>query len=978
MESGGVRRLVVATAIAAIGLGVATDRAEAAYSVNVAANVLTVTGDAASDSLALRVAAGDPNTLQVDVGDNGSANFSVSRASFTQIVVNAGGGNDSVRIDEVNGSFTGSEQTTLNGQSGNDVLIGGSKSETLLGGDNNDSITPGPDDDSVFAGAGDDTFVWNPGDGNDVIEGQAGTDVLDFNGSSNAENMLLAPNGARIILLRDPGAVLIDGNGFESVAMHAAGGADDVTVFSLDGTGVTHVDVDLAGAGGGTADGQADNVTVNNATAGADTVGIDTSSGKARVAKGQISVFVGPSDPAKDSLQVNTLAGNDQVSLSPGVASLFKLGLDCGTETDAVTALGTGGADSFQLVANTPAVALSSDGGSRFAQVQCESIDVQALGGADSIVAQNGIADTLTSLVLEGGPGADQIVGSDGADFILGGDGDDVITPGRPSSSGGTDVAFGGGGNDTFVWNPGDGNDVLEGQEGTDTLVFNGANVNERFELSPNGPRLLLTRDVANVVMDTDGVDHVTLKTLGGADTAIVNRLDGTDVSRVDVDLAGFGGGGDGAADVVNVNGSAGPDLVGVDKNSGLARVVNGPTSTFVEHAEPALDAVHVNPLAGNDQVTLSPGVTPLVGLTIDGGTENDTVLATGTSGPDSVQLAAFTQAVGISFDGGATFAQALTESITVQTLGGNDTIAGSGGIAGTLTSLVLDGGADDDQISGGDGPDFILGGTGNDTVRGARGDDTALQGGGQDTFVWQPGDESDVVEGQDGTDTLEFDSGNIAERIELFANGGRSALTRDVANIFMDMNDVEEVDLHPIGGIDNVTVNSLVGTDVTRVDVDLAAFGGGGDGAADTVTVNGTFGADNVGIAPIGADVRVSGLTPSVFISHSEPANDKVQVNTFQGTDQVTGSAGLAEKLMLGVDGGFDADTIQGGDGGDTLAGGDQNDTIRGNAGNDSLLGGLGADFLNGGPGADSFSCGNPGEDTLVTDVFDTIGPDC
>jgi Ca2+-binding RTX toxin-like protein len=114
------------------------------------------------------------------------------------------------------------------------------------------------------------------------------------------------------------------------------------------------------------------------------------------------------------------------------------------------------------------------------------------------------------------------------------------------------------------------------------------------------------------------------------------------------------------------------------------------------------------------------------------------------------------------------------------------------------------------------------------------------------------------------------------------------------------------------------------------------------------------------------------------VFISHSEPANDKVQVITFQGTDQVTGSAGLAEKLMLGVDGGFDADTIQGGDGGDTLAGGDQNDTIRGNAGNDSLLGGLGADFLNGGPGADSFSCGNPGEDTLVTDAFDTIGPDC
>ena len=36
-----------------------------------------------------------------------------------------------------------------------------------------------------------------------------------------------------------------------------------------------------------------------------------------------------------------------------------------------------------------------------------------------------------------------------------------------------------GAGDDTFVWNPGDGSDTVEGQDGNDTMQFNGANVND-------------------------------------------------------------------------------------------------------------------------------------------------------------------------------------------------------------------------------------------------------------------------------------------------------------------------------------------------------------------------------------------------------------------------------------------------------------------------------------------------------------------
>ncbi len=119
-----------------------------------------------------------------------------------------------------------------------------------------------------------------------------------------------------------------------------------------------------------------------------------------------------------------------------------------------------------------------------------------------------------------------------------------------------------------------------------------------------------------------------------------------------------------------------------------------------------------------------------------------------------------------------------------------------------------------------------------------------------------------------------------------------------------------------------------------------------------------------------------MSGLTLSSSRTPRRRTTGSI-VNTLAGNDSVTASSGLAALIKVVVDGGLDADTIQGGDGDDTLFGDDGSDTIRGMAGNDSLFGDAGKDLLNGGPGADTFSCGGPG-DTLVTDAFDTIGPDC
>ena len=155
----------------------------------------------------------------------------------------------------------------------------------------------------------------------------------------------------------------------------------------------------------------------------------------------------------------------------------------------------------------------------------------------------------------------------------------------------------------------------------------------------------------------------------------------------------------------------------------------------------------------------------------------------------------------------------------------------------------------------------MFLGGNGADTVDGNRGNDTAYLGNGRDSFRWDPGDGSDIVEGQNGTDTLDFNGAAANEIMSLSPNGTRSLFLRDVANIRMDMDDVERLDLTALGGVDTVTVDDMSGTDFRRADVDLSGPAGGGDAAADVVNVNGTAGADRIRVVTEAARVDVKGL---------------------------------------------------------------------------------------------------------------------
>jgi Ca2+-binding RTX toxin-like protein len=219
------------------------------------------------------------------------------------------------------------------------------------------------------------------------------------------------------------------------------------------------------------------------------------------------------------------------------------------------------------------------------------------------------------------------------------------------------------------------------------------------------------------------------------------------------------------------------------------------------------------------------------------------------------------------------------------------------------------------------------------------------LGGAGDDTFIWNPGDGSDIIEGQGGVDTMLFNGANIAEKIDVSANGTRVRFTRNVAAIVMDLAGVEGINFNALGGADEITVNDMSGTDLTELNINLAASGGiAPDGSADTVIVKGTNEADVIQIVGDANAASVIGLPVTVNITALDPGSDKIQVDGLDGDDVITA---VGFPLGIGEDGGNGDDILLGGDGDDTLVGGAGDDVLQGGPGIDALDGGTGSNIL-------------------------------
>jgi hypothetical protein len=891
------RRALALSALAggllAATLGLGADNALAAYTAKIQGQALKITGDAASDKLALVASA---VTLALDLGADGTTEFAFDRDAFTAIDVDAGRGDDEVSVV---GSLLG-KTLTMDGGPGDDHLSGSNGDDVMVGGSGDDVLDGQQGNDILQLGGGNDRVQWDPGDGSDTVDGQSGNDLLDFNGSNIGETIGVVADGGRVRFTRNVANIVTDLDNVEQIAYDAFGGADTINIGHLAGTGMKTVDVDLGAVGGG-GDAQPDTIVVNG-TEGPDTITLSSADGRVIVAGLGTLTRVAGGEPAGDVVSVRTLGGDDTFGTTVGLGPQ-PVDADGGEGNDTARYSGTAGADSIGVFANgtevtTLANPSAPDASGRLDTTAVESLVVLGLAGQDTISATGNIA-ALTMLTIDGGADGDILSGSTGPDTILGGSGDDVID----GQQGADTALLGGGGDDHFSWDPGDGSDTVEGGAGGDTLVVNGSSIAEAFDVSANGSRSRLTRNIALVTLDFDDVEALGVHTVGGADVITVNDLAGTDLKTVDVDLSAVGGGGDAQPDTVAVRGTEGADTVAAGSSEGAPLVSGLAAKVRVTGGEEAYDNINVETLGESDTVSAGIGVAGQAPINVDGGEGTDTVAYKGTAAADTISVVANGAEVSTVASATARLDTIAVESLVVSGLDGPDTITATGNIA-PLTKLTIDGGAGDDVLSGSNGPDTILGGSGDDAVDGQQGADTALLGGGgDDRFQWDPGDGSDAVDGQGGNDRLDLNGSSISETLDASAAGSRVRVTRNIGLVTLDLDDVEALNVRAVGGADIVTVNDLSGTGLKTVDVDLSVAGGGGDAQPDTVVVNGTDRADVIDVARSGSQVLTSGLAAQTRIAGSDPTLDTLRVQALDGDDDVSVAPDVTDLIVPVLD---------------------------------------------------------------------------
>jgi Ca2+-binding RTX toxin-like protein len=461
---------------------------------------------------------------------------------------------------------------TLNGGAGNDTLTGSGLGAVIRG---------GPGNDGMSGGAADDVFTWVPGDGSDTIQGGGGSDVLAFVGAPAAEVFTVTADGAGFDLTRDVGNIVIDVEGVETLELNTLGGNNTVTVGDLTGvanlTSVVAVlgdsddsvdasaqanpavsltvfaslgnDTLIGGAGADELHGEEGNDSISG-LGGVDTIDGGAGDDSINGGPGNETLVGGPGDDTfvwnpgdgsdtlvggtgRDTMFFNGSAGNEVFTVSAQGAG-FRFTRDLGgivmnaTEVEAIRLNALGGDDTATVgdltgVANVESVTFFMGDGNDTANASA-----QANPAIEFLVSGGNGNDTLTGSpnadVIAGGEGNDTIFGLAGVDLMNGDAGDDTITGGP----GNEPNQVGGDGDDTFIWNPGDGSDGLLGEAGNDTLIFNGSAGNELFTVTALNAGFRLTRDVGSIVMDASNVEVIALNALGGDDHVTTVGLPGT------------------------------------------------------------------------------------------------------------------------------------------------------------------------------------------------------------------------------------------------------------------------------------------------------------------------------------------------------------------------------------------------------------------------------------------------------------------
>ena len=402
------------------GYGIYAQRYRSDAPVQLNSGVLSLTGSNFADEMSVERVAPAGSPVYFNAVRNG-VNYVIDATKVTNIVMNGLTGNDQLAVDRLL-----SISAILNGDGGNDTLIGGVANDILNG------------------GTGDDVYVFDTdlASGTDIITDVSGLETLDFGQTTSTSLAVNLGLNTTQVVNANLSLRLATGNSIENVVGGSlsdtlignvrpnrltGGGGDDILTGAA-GNDIYRFDADLIlGAD-----------TINEAGGGADTLdfGATTTRNLAinlasaalqPVAAGNLTLTLS-ADNTIESVIGGTL--NDTIT-GNSLTNVFVGGLGDDTynfDTDAV--LGTdsihdvGGIDTLNFSATTAQV-IAVDLASTASQVVMASRLTLQLLSNNSIenVIGGSLGDTLTGNSLEnsltGGGGNDTLVGAAGNDVYL-------------------------------------------------------------------------------------------------------------------------------------------------------------------------------------------------------------------------------------------------------------------------------------------------------------------------------------------------------------------------------------------------------------------------------------------------------------------------------------------------------------------------------------------------------------------------------
>jgi Ca2+-binding RTX toxin-like protein len=333
----------------------------------------------------------------------------------------------------------------LNGDSGDDTIVGGTGYDHIYGGDGNDLLQGNEGFDTIYGGIGND--IIEGGGLADTLYGEVGNDSLD--GGTGADAMA-GGAGNDIYYVDEAGDTVTEsaGEGTDEVRTSLGSkAAPDYALYVLPNyvENLTGTSAGPQGVRGNSLD----NVIVM--ASGADLIVLDDGGvDNINAGGGNDYIYYGATLTAADI--TNGGAGTDTVGLLGNYAGLVFTATNLvGVERLALYT--GGGVNSYNVTMNDANVAAGT-----------EFFVTAASLNASEILTFNGAAETNGRFTLLGGGGADTIVGGAGGDYVAGNGGNDTLY-----GLGGSDTLFGGAGADQL--RGGAGQDFFRYQATTDSMT---------------------------------------------------------------------------------------------------------------------------------------------------------------------------------------------------------------------------------------------------------------------------------------------------------------------------------------------------------------------------------------------------------------------------------------------------------------------------------------------------------------------------